>query len=141
MDPKNYLSKIEGGPSGPLSPYIGQYVDLVRAQGYVSRSIRYHLSLLVYFDSWLTRTRHGLRDVDERLIAKFLDRRVRAEWVHVSAPATMRRLLAMLRRVGATPPAATIAPTPAKQLAKNYEQFLWRNVLYPSRRWELGLRS
>ncbi|MGA3006925.1 MAG: site-specific integrase [Opitutaceae bacterium] len=116
--------KIEGGPSGPLSPYIGQYIDLIRAQGYVSRSIRYHLSLLIYFDGWLTRTRHGLREVDERLIAKFLDRRVRAEWVHVSAPATMRRLLAMLRGLGAVPPAATVVLTPARQLTKNYERFL-----------------
>ena len=124
MDSKNYASKIEGGPSGLPSPYISQYIELIRAQGYAAGSIRYHLSLLVYFDGWLARTGHRLGDVDETLIEKFLDPLVRAKWAHVSAPATMRRLLAMLRGIGATPPAKTVALTSTEQLAKNYERFL-----------------
>jgi site-specific recombinase XerD len=123
MDPKT-TPTIEGDSSGPLSPYVGQYIELIRAQGYASGSIRYHLSLLVYFDGWLARTGHGLKDVDEALIDKFLDPLVRAKWVHVSAPATMRRLLTMLRGIGVTLPAETDALTPAQQLAKNYERFL-----------------
>lgn len=123
MDPKT-TSVIEGGPSGPLSPYIGQYIAHVTAQGYVPKSVRYHLSLLVHFDGWLARTGRGLDDVDEALIEKFLDPRVRAEWVHISAPATMRRLLAMLRGLAVIPPAAMPRLSPAGQLTKNYERFL-----------------
>ena len=123
MDSKT-TSVIEGGPSGPLSPYISHYIAQVTAQGYVPASVRYHLSLLVYFDGWLARTRRSLEDVDETLIEKFLVPRVRAEWVHVSAPATMRRLLAMLRGLGVVPSAATAVLTPAQQLTKNYECFL-----------------
>ena len=123
MDSKT-TPPIEGGPSGPLSPYISHYIAQVTAQGYVPKSMRYYLSLLVHFDGWLARTRRGLDDVDEALIEKFLVPRVRAEWVHVSAPATMRRLLALLRRLGVTPPAETVALTPARQLTKNYERFL-----------------
>jgi len=72
MDGPKTTSVIEGGPSGPLSPYIGQYIAHVTAPGYVPKSVRYHLSLLVHFDGWLARTGRGLDDVDEALIEKFL---------------------------------------------------------------------
>ena len=111
MDPKP-TPPIEGGPNGPLSPHIPQYMALIRAQGYARGSQRYHLSLLEYFDAWLARRRRTLHQIDEALIEEFLDPHVRAQWVHVSAPATMRRLLATLRKLGVT----TAAVTPARSM-------------------------
>ena len=123
MYPKTILV-IEGDPNGPLSPYVGHYINHIQTQGYAPSSVRYHLSLLVYFDAWLARTGRGLGDIDEALIEKFLTPLVRAKWVHVSAPSTMRRLLTMLRGLGVTPPAEVVAFTPAQRLTKNYERFL-----------------
>ena len=123
MDPKP-KSPTEGGPSGPLSRFIPQYMALIRAQGYVRGSQRYHLSLLEYFDAWLARRHRTLDQIDEALVEEFLEPGVRTQWVHVSAPATMRRLIAMLRQIGATPAAVSAAPTAAEEAVTKYRRFL-----------------
>lgn len=123
VDTKQTLS-IESGPNGPLSPYIAQYMALIRAQGYVRRSQRYHLSLLEYFDAWLARGRRTLDQIDDVLVERFLDPRIRKQWVQVSAPATMRRLVAMLRELGVTPAPVSVAPTAAEAAIESYKHFL-----------------
>ena len=70
MDPKP-KSPTEGGPSGPLSRFIPQYMALILAQGYVRGSQRYHLSLLEYFDAWLARRHRTLDQIDEALVDEF----------------------------------------------------------------------
>jgi site-specific recombinase XerD len=114
---------IEGGPKGPLSPFIGRYMALIESRGYVRRSQRYHLTLLEHFDAWLGRRRLSPDQINEELVAKFLDPLVRAKWVHVSAPATMRRLVAMLRDGGVVPKAIS-TPTAIDQAVTKYERFL-----------------
>lgn len=122
MDLKT-ISSIEGGPIGPLSPFIGRYMALIQSQGYARRSRPYHLTLLDHFNEWLAQRRLSLDRINEELVAKFLDPLVRAKWVHVSAPATMRRLLAMLRAEGVVPTVGTI-PTAIDQVVTKYESFL-----------------
>jgi site-specific recombinase XerD len=99
---------------------------LIQAQGYVCGSQRYHLSLLECFDGWLAQRQQMLEEVNEALIEEFLDPRVRGRWVHVSAPATMRRLLVMLRQLGVVPAARTAPPTPVEATVAKYEDFLVR---------------
>lgn len=123
MDPKP-IPPAESGPSGPLSRFIPQYMALIRAQGYVQGSQRYHLSLLEYFDAWLARRECALNQIDGALVKEFLDQQVRAQWKHVSAPATMRRLIAMLRQIGVTPAAVSVAPTAAEEAVAKYHRFL-----------------
>lgn len=122
MDPQT-SPPIESGPTGPLSPFIGRYMALIQSQGYVRGSQRYHLTLLEHFDAWLARRHLPLDRIREELVAEFLDPLVRAEWVHVSAPTTMRRLLAMLRDDGmVAAPVPTL--TAIDQAVAEYERFL-----------------
>src|ERR1035437_2334102 len=122
MDPQT-TPPIESGPTGPLSPFIRRYMALIQSQGYARRSQPYHLTLLEHFDAWLARRHLPLDWISEELVTEFLDPLVRAEWVHVSAPATMRRLLAMLRDDG-----VVAAPVPTltaiDQAVAKYERFL-----------------
>ena len=122
MDPQTN-QPIESGPTGPLSPFIRRYMALIQSQGYARRSQPYHLTLLEHFDAWLALRHLPLDRISEELVAEFLDPLVRAEWVHVSAPATMRRLLAMLRDDG-----VVAAPVPTltliDQVVAKYERFL-----------------
>lgn len=68
MDPKPTPLPTESRPSGPLSRFIiPQYMALIRAQGYVRASQRYHQTLLEYFDAWLARQRRTLDQIDEAL--------------------------------------------------------------------------
>lgn len=113
----------EGGPAGTLSPFIPRYMALIEAQGYARRSQRYHQTLLDHFDAWLARRQLSLDRINEELVEEFLDPLVRAKWVHVSAPATMRRLVAMLREAGVTAP-PVIASTPIDRVMAQYERFL-----------------
>jgi site-specific recombinase XerD len=66
-----------------------------------------------------------IRDLDEIVVERFLYHELRGQWPHVSAPATLRRLLTLLRRLDAIPPAKP-APlrSPAQQLMDNYRRFL-----------------
>ena len=123
MDPKPTPPR-EVGQNGPLSRFIPQYMALIRAQGYVRASQRYHQTLLEHFDSWLARHRRSLAQIDEALIEEFLVPLVRAQWVHVSAPATMRRLVALLRQLGITPPVAKPPTTAAEETVARYQCFL-----------------
>lgn len=114
---------IEGGPTGPLSPFIGRYMALIQSQGYAHRPQSYHLSLLEHFDAWLARRHLPLARIGEKLVAKFLDPLVRAKWVHISAPAAMRRLLAMLREGGLIAAPVTVS-TAIDGAVAQYERFL-----------------
>ncbi|HEX3562230.1 MAG TPA: tyrosine-type recombinase/integrase [Solirubrobacterales bacterium] len=96
---------------------------LIQSQGYVRGSQRYHLTLLEHFDVWLARQHLPLDRISEKLVAQFLDSLVRAKWVHVSAPATMRRLIGMLREEGVVPAVANEL-TAIDQAVAQYERFL-----------------
>jgi site-specific recombinase XerD len=96
---------------------------LIQSQGYARRSQPYHLTLLEHFDAWLARRHLPLGRINEKLVAEFLDPLVRAKWVHVSAPATMRRFVAMLRHEGVVPKAG-MTPTAIDQAVDKYERFL-----------------
>ena len=97
---------------------------LIRAQGYVRSSQRYHLSLLEHFDAWLTWRQRTLDQIDEVLMEEFLQPQVQIQWVHVSAPATMRRLIALLRQIGVTPAAVSAVPSEAEEAVVKYCSFL-----------------
>jgi len=122
MDPQTN-QPIESGPTGPLSPFILRYMALIQSQGYARSSQPYHLTLLELFDAWLARRHMPLDRISEELVAEFLDQRVRTEWVHVSAPATMRRLLAMLRDDGVVA-APVLTLSLIDQAVAKYERFL-----------------
>jgi site-specific recombinase XerD len=125
MDPKTTPSEvIERMPIGPLSRYIKPYVDLVREQGYASASVHEHVRVIFMFSQSLQRSGCKIRDLDEAVIERFLYRELNGQWPHVSAPATLRRLLKMLRQMGATRGKPSAPRNPAQQLTDDYCRFL-----------------
>ena len=107
------------GSFGPLSPYINPYLTQIRAKGYKARSICDQVCALKIFGRWLKRTGREVRDLTEAVTCHFLRR-----YPKDAAPATLRRLLALLRRIGATPAATASRPSPSEQLTCAYERFL-----------------
>ena len=126
MDPKCVPSEIiEIAPVGPLSAYVESYIALVNKQGFAPRSVYEQIRVIVMFSRWLQRSGCEIHDLNESVTDRFLYDELRGQWPHVAAPATLRRLLALLRRIGAVPPGEP-APlrSPAQGLADNYRRFL-----------------
>ena len=124
MDPRHIPSKIiECGALGPLSPYIDSYVRLLNKEGYAPASVRDHVRVVVRLSRSLQRSDCKIRDLDEAVVERFLHHKPKS---HLRcAPAALRRLLAMLRSIGATlPDKLTPPPSPAQQLTDNYRRFL-----------------
>ena len=78
------------------------------------------------FSQSLQRSGCDIRDLDEAVVERFLYHELNGQWPHVSAPATLRRLLAMLRQMGATRGKPTALRNPAQQLSDDYYRFLSR---------------
>src|SRR5437016_4794927 len=108
------------GSFGPLSPYINPYLTQIRTQGYAVRSIQVQVCALKMFGRWLKRTGREVRDLTEAVTCDFLRRVIKGRYAKAAAPATLRQLLVMLRRIGATPAAKTERPSPSEQLTCAY---------------------
>ena len=117
-------STPSGGSFGPLSPYINPYLTQIRAEGYAARSIHDQVCALNLFGRWLKRTGRAVRDLTEAVTCDFLQRVIKGRYPKDAAPAALRRLLAMLRRIGATPAVKVARPSPSEQLMCAYEHFL-----------------
>jgi site-specific recombinase XerD len=118
-------AKFTSGDSfGPLSPYIEPYLTQVKEQGYALASMYEQVSVLKMFARWLNRSGLGVRDMNEAVTGDFLCRVVKSRYPKNAASSTLRRLLALLRRIGATPPAKPACPSPSEQLTCSYERFL-----------------
>ena len=78
------------------------------------------------FSQSLQRSGCNIRDLDEAVVERFLYHELHWQWPHVSAPATLRRLSAMLRQMGATRGKPIAPRNPAQQLSDDYYRFLSR---------------
>src|ERR1035438_3049931 len=117
-------SILSGGSSGPLFPYINQYLAEIREQGYARVSFYEQVCALKMFDRWLQRTGREVRDLNEAVARDFLRCEIKHRYPKNAAPSTLRRLLAMLRRIGVTPAIKAEQPDPSRQLVCAYEHFL-----------------
>ena len=83
---------------GPLAPYLDAYLKHIEQEGFLPSSAPMQMYAIARFSKWLCDQSFELRQVDEATISRFL-RRDRGI-VHSGESATLRRLLAMLRRIG-----------------------------------------
>jgi hypothetical protein len=113
-----------GGSLGPLSLYIKPYLAQVRKQVYAVGSLYEQLHVLKMCDRWMKRTGREVRDLDEAAMRDCLRRVARRGYGKNTAASTLRRLLTMLRRMGAAPPPKTECPDQIEQLIGRYERFL-----------------
>jgi len=119
------------GSFGPLSPYIGPYLAEIRNQGYSPQSLREQTHVLEACGRWLERTGRSAGDLNESIAHECLQRVVRRGFGRNTAPATLRRLLAMLRRIGVTPEPEARSLNRSEQLAHAYADFLLERNLAP----------
>jgi hypothetical protein len=77
------------------------------------------------FSESLQRSGCKIRDLDEAVVERFLYRELHGQWPHVSAPATLRRLLAMLRQMGVTPGKPIASRNPVQQSRTIITVFSW----------------
>jgi site-specific recombinase XerD len=119
------LETVRGLDHGPLVPHVGAYIERVRGEGYPPKSVLVHVQLIASFNQYLRRTRREVRDVNERLVARFIRCDARAQWSPGPA-VTLRRLLVVLREAKVVPPAS--APpdrrTPAQRFTDNFRAYL-----------------
>ena len=113
-----------GGSFGPLSLYINPYLSQVREQGYAVGSLYEQVHVLKMCDRWMKRTGREVRDLNEAALRGCLRQVSRRGYGKNAGASTLRRLLGMLRRMGATPPTETELPGQMEQLIDRYERFL-----------------
>lgn len=118
------LSITSGGSFGPLFPYINPYLTQIKEQGFAVASFYEQIHVLKLCGRWLKRTGRKARDFDESVARECLRRVVKGGYGRNAGPATLRRLLAMLRRIGVTPENKPASPSPSEQLIRGYEGFL-----------------
>ena len=113
------------GSLGPLSPYIGPYLAQIEEQGFGAQSLREQTHVLRACSRWLERTGRGVRDLNEDVADECLRRVIKPSSVgRNSAPATLRRFLAMLRRIGLTPEREVPPLNRCEQQAHAFADFL-----------------
>ncbi len=114
---------LSGGSSGPLFPYINLYLTQLKEQGYAAGSFYEQIHILKACDRWLKETGRAVRDLDESITRECLRRVIKGGYGKNAGASTLRRLLAMLRRIGVTPEAQAVCPGPSEQLTHAYEHF------------------
>jgi hypothetical protein len=63
--------------SGPLGPWIEDFLLALTTNGYAPSVIRRHVRAAVVFGDWLVRHRIAVADIDERVVARFVGARAR----------------------------------------------------------------
>jgi site-specific recombinase XerD len=119
-------STKSSGSFGPLSLFINRYLAQVREQGYAAGSVYEQIHILKVCDRWMKQTGRDVRDLDETIMRDCLRRVSRHGYGRNAGASTLRRLLGMLRRIGATPAAKT-CPSKIEQLIGAYEHFLLKD--------------
>lgn len=118
-------SQIEAGPCGPLVPHIKPYLAQLDKQGYATGSAYEQICVLELFGHWLERTGRKVCDLNEAVADEFLSRVMkRRRWPQNPVSSTLRRLLALLRKIGIVSAAEATDSSPSQQLACAYEHFL-----------------
>ena len=119
--PPGRLKKLRGSP---LHPFVEQYVTQAEEQNYKPKTVIWHVQLFARCSRWLHRTRRKLRDLNEKVVERFLVQELPRRESWAGAMPAFCRLLAILRSDGVVPPANPIARTSAERLADEYRCYL-----------------
>lgn len=83
---------------GPLAPYLDVYLRRIEQDGYLPSSVPCQAYAIARFSKWLQQEDIRLEDLDEIRVRRFLDRDPGV--VHFPEPASIRRLVLVLREMG-----------------------------------------
>src|SRR5580692_7710931 len=84
---------------GPLASYLDTYLKRIEQQGFLPSSVPMQMYAIARFSKWLQIYQPDLYQVDESTIERFLQGDPGV--IHACESAPLRRLLAMLRHIGA----------------------------------------
>jgi site-specific recombinase XerD len=119
--PPGRLERLRGSP---LHPFVERYVTQAEEQNYKPKTVIWHVQLFARCSLWLHRTRRKLRDLNEKVVERFLVQELPRRESWAGAMPAFRRLLAILRVDGVVSPANPITPTSAERLADEYRCYL-----------------
>ncbi len=118
---------IDKLPSSALAPYVGVYEGYLGDRGYASSTKRGYLRCLAHFGRWMSQCRLDAEDLDEDIVAQFLDEhlphcRCLAPVVHTREDlrAALGHLLVVLR-ASAVIPERVLETTPVDEELRRFD--------------------
>lgn len=107
---------------GPLAPYLDGYLRRIEQDGFLPSSVPCQGYAIARFSRWLQREHIRPKDLDELRVQQFLDRD--SGVVHYPEPATIRRLVSMLRDMGVLKAEPQSTMTSAQMHVAEYRRYL-----------------
>jgi site-specific recombinase XerD len=107
---------------GPLAPYLDIYISRIEQDGFLPSSVPCQLYAIARFSKWLQQGGVRIEDIDEIRMRRFLDRDPGV--VHYPEPASIRRLVAILRGMGVLKPEPPPALTSVQRYVADYRRYL-----------------
>jgi site-specific recombinase XerD len=107
---------------GPLAPYLDDYLRRIEQDGFLPSSVPCQGYAIARFSRWLQHEQIRLKDLDELRVRQFLERD--AGVVHHPEPATIRRLVSMLREIGVLKAESQPTLTSAQTHVAEYRRYL-----------------
>jgi site-specific recombinase XerD len=107
---------------GPLAPYMGVYLRRIEQEGFLPSSMPCQAYAVTRFSRWLQQEHIRLEDLDEITVRRFLDRDPGV--VHYPEPATIHRLVWILREIGVLKAEPPPTLTSVQQYVAEYRRYL-----------------
>lgn len=107
---------------GLLAPYLDPYIARIERDGFLPSSVPCQAYAIARFSRWLQQGGVRLEAVDESAVRRFLNRDPGV--VHYPEPATIRRLVLMLREIGVLNAATPQLLTSVQECVKEYRHYL-----------------
>ncbi len=123
-----FSSTIERLRQGPLSEYLDAYAASVAEQGYARHSIRRQIVTIADFSWWLRHKHIELRDLDGRIVDRFLRSRRRQQRLGRGDPKTLQRLLTLLCEKGAVKCPPTVPQTARSKVVTEFQCYLSQDL-------------
>jgi site-specific recombinase XerD len=117
--PSNLLERLR---VGPLAPYLDLYLTRVTQAGFSPSSLPCQAYAIARLSRWLDQNHRRVEDLDETRVQEFLRRDPGI--VHHPEPATIRRLVSMLREMGVLENIPPAALTPVQRCIAEYRRYL-----------------
>jgi hypothetical protein len=107
---------------GPLAPYLNVYLRRIEQDGFLPSSVPCQAYAIAKFSRWLQQEAIQLEFLDDIIVRQFLDRDPGV--VHFPEPATIRRLVSILREMGVVKPEPPPSVTSIQQCGAQYRRYL-----------------
>src|ERR1017187_526057 len=107
---------------GPLAPYLDVYLRRIEQDGFLPSSVPCQLYAIARFSKWIEQGGVRLEDIDEVGMRRFLDRDPGV--VHYPEPASIRRLVAILRGMGVLKAEPPPPLTTVQRYVTDYRRYL-----------------